>query len=291
MGVKSNRQANNLFRLFRQPRPKRCVLVAAWPGIGNVALIAARYLRDNLGAEEIGEIEPSSFFEPVGVMVRQNVIEEPRFPESKFYYWRNPRSGEGLLLFIGEEQPNSKGYEMVRCVLDVASRFHVARVYSCAAAITQRRYGERSKVWGVATRSELLEELSRYELVLKGDLRIAGLNGLILGSAKERGLDGVSLLGEVPGYATQIANPEAALAVARVLTNMLAVDVDLTRLSDSARQSEEQLERMAKQVTAAYIDRFTEPIWEQGAVGGNGNGHGDEEDEDDGDEENEEDED
>lgn len=285
MGVSTSRHTNNLYTLYRQPRPKRSVLVAAWPGIGNVGLIVARYLRDSLGAEEIGEIKPSSFFEPVGVMVRQNVIEEPRFPESKFYYWRNPRSGEGLLIFIGEEQPSSKGYEMVRCVLDVASRFRVARVYSCAAAITQRRYGERSKVWGVATRGELLEQLSSHDLVLKGDLRIAGLNGLILGSAKERGLDGVSLLGEVPGYATQLPNPEAALAVTKVLTDMLVVDVDLTQLSDSARQSEEQLERMAKQVTAAYIDRFTEPIWEQGATGGNGNGHGDEDEDDEEDDE------
>lgn len=289
MEARTKRQANP-YRLFRQPRPKRCTLLASWPGVGNVALIVARYLRDRLGAEEVGEIEASNFFEPVGVMVRENVVEEPRFPESKFYYWRNARTGEGLLLFIGEEQPNSRGYEMVKCVLDVAERFNVDRVYSCAAAITQRRYPERSRVWAVATRKELLQELTMYDVVLRGDLRIAGLNGLILGSAKERGVAGVSLLGEVPGYATQMPNPEAALAVLRVLGAMLSLDVDLTELTDLARQSEEEMEKIAKQATAVYIDRFTEPIWEQGESGGNGNGDGDE-DEEDGDDDDEDEED
>jgi hypothetical protein len=71
------------------------------------------------------------------------------------------------------------------------------------------------------------------------------------------------LLGEVPSYATQIANPKAALAVLEVLTEMLGIEVDLTELSNLARQSEEEMERIAKQATAAFIDQFTEPIWEQ----------------------------
>jgi len=94
-------------------------------------------------------------------------------------------------------------------------------------------------------------------------LRIAGLNGLILGIAKERDIDGICLLGEVPVYATQVANPKASLAVVKVLTRILGIDIDLTELSNLAKQTSKEMERLAKQATAEFIDRFTEPIWER----------------------------
>jgi hypothetical protein len=238
-------------------------MLASWPGIGDVSLTAARYLVEKLNAVEIGEIEPINFFEPVGVTVRDNVVESPRFPESKFYYWQYPKAGKGLVIFIGEEQPAFKGYELVNCVLDVAQRLRVSRVYSCAAAVTRIHHSEEMKVWGAATAANLVDELSKQNVILRDSLRIAGLNGLILGMAKEREIEGVCLLGEVPSYATQIANPKASLAVLGILTKMLGITLDLTELSHLAERVDEEMDRIAKRVTAEYIDQFTEPIWEQ----------------------------
>jgi len=238
-------------------------MFASWPGIGDVSLIAAEYLKEKLNAVEIGEIDPVNFFEPVGVMVEDNVVESPRFPESKFYYWQDSKTGKGLVLFIGEEQPSSKGYELINCVLDVAQKLKVGRVYSCAAAVTRIHHSEEPKVWGVATKRELIGELNKYNVILRGDLRIAGLNGLILGIAKERDIEGICLLGEVPTYSTQVANPKASLAVLEVLTKMLGIEVDLTELGNLAEQADREMERIAKSATAEFIDRFTEPIWEQ----------------------------
>jgi proteasome assembly chaperone (PAC2) family protein len=238
-------------------------MLASWPGIGDVSLTAAKYLVEKLNAVEIGEIEPVHFFEPVGVSVRDNLVESPRFPESKFYYWQYPKAGKGLLIFIGEEQPSFKGYELVNCVLDVAQRFRVTRIYSCAAAVTRIHHSEEIKVWGAGTTSNLVEELARHNVILRGNLRIAGLNGLILGMAKERGMEGVCLLGEVPSYATQMTNPKASLAVLRVLAETLGITLDLTDLGHLAERVDEEMDRIAKRVTAEFIDQFTEPIWEQ----------------------------
>lgn len=253
----------DFIRLYKEPSCENCVMLTSWPGIGDVALTVARYLKVKLHAEEIGEIEATRFFEPIGVMVRDNVVEHPRFPQSKFYYWQNEETRQGLVLFIGEEQPVSKGYELANCVLDVAQRLKVGRIYSCAAAVTKIHHSEERQIWGVATRTELLDELRQYDVVLRGDLRIAGLNGLILGIAKERGIDGICLLGEVPSYATQIENPKASLAVLRVLTKVLGLDIDLTEISELVKEMDEEMERVAKRVTAEFIDKFTEPIWEQ----------------------------
>ncbi len=253
----------DVIKLYKHPRPKSCSMLASWPGIGDVSLTAAKYLVEKLNAVEIGEIEPVNFFEPVGVTVRDNVVESPRFPESKFYYWQYPKAGKGLVIFIGEEQPAFKGYELVNCVLDVAQRLRVSRVYSCAAAVTRIHHSEEMKVWGAATTSNLVDELSKQNVILRDSLRIAGLNGLILGMAKEREMEGICLLGEVPSYATQIANPKASLAVLGILTKMLGVTVDLADLGHLAERVDEEMDRIAKRVTAEYIDQFTEPIWEQ----------------------------
>jgi proteasome assembly chaperone (PAC2) family protein len=254
----------DVIKLYKQPRPKNCSMLASWPGIGDVSLTAAKYFVEKLNAVEIGEIEPINFFEPMGVTVRDNVVDSPRFPESKFYYWQSRSNREqSLVIFIGEEQPGFKGYELVNCVLDVAQRFKVARVYSCAAAVTRIHHSEEMKVWGAATTSKLVDELSKHNVVLRGNLRIAGLNGLILGMAKERGMEGICLLGEVPAYATQIANPRASLAVLGILTKMLRIELDLTELGHLAEQVDEEMDRIAKRVTAEFIDQFTEPIWEQ----------------------------
>ena len=181
----------NVIKLYKQPRPKNCSMLASWPGIGSVSQITTSYLAQKLKAVEIGEIEAVNFFEPIGVVVKDNLIEAPRFPESKFYYWQDDKAEKSLVIFIGEEQPGSKGYDLAKCVLDVAKKLKVKRVYSCAAAVTRIHHSEEPKVWGVATTPELVGELGKYNVVLRGDLRIAGLNGLILGIAKERGMEGI----------------------------------------------------------------------------------------------------
>lgn len=170
--------------------------------------------------------------------------------------------GSDIILFIGEAQPVTKGYELANCVLDVGLKFQVRRIFTCAAALTRIHHTEEPKVWGVATSQPLSEDLKRYDLVQMGDLRIAGLNGLLLGVAKERDIDGVCLLGEVPMYATRMPNPMAALAILKVLTKMLDIEVDTNELAQLARETREKMRQAAAAAIGEYIDYFTEPIWE-----------------------------
>lgn len=251
----------NAVTLYKEIRPRKCDLIAAWPGIGNVALIVARYIRDKLKAEEIGEIEPFEFFDPIGIMVKSNIIEAPQFPESKFYHWHNPNTDRDLILFISDEQPSFKGYELAACVLDAAKKLKVKRVYTCAAAIAKIHHTEKPKVWGAATNQKLLDVLRKYDVVLRGDVQIAGLNGLFQGVAKEKGVEGICLLGEVPAYTTRIPNPKAALAVLDVLTKMLDIDINLSELAKLATESDEEMKKLAAEAMGEFIDRYTKPVW------------------------------
>ncbi len=267
-----------LIKIHARPKLNSPNMLAAWPGISNVALIVATYLKKKLDFKELGEIEASYFFDPIGVSVKDSLIEAPQFPQSKFYYWKNKGGKNDLILFIGDDQPAAKAYELANCVLDAGIRFQIKRLYTCAAAMTRIHHTEQPKVWGVATSEHLTEELTKLNLIQSATLQIAGLNGLLLGVAKERNVDGLCLLGEVPVYASRIPNPIAALTVIKVLTKMLDIQIDLAELARLAVDAAEKMKQMAAQAMEEYIDFFTEPIWERG----------DEEEEDDENEEGEE---
>jgi proteasome assembly chaperone (PAC2) family protein len=262
--AKRKNKMNSLVKLYARPKLKSANMLAAWPGIGNVSMLVANYLEKQLDFKRLGEIIASRFFDPIGVAVRDNVVEAPQFPQSRFSYWKNTEGGSDIILFIGEDQPASNAYELANCVIDVGLKFQAKRIYTCAAAITRIHHTEQPKVWGVATVPQLTDELKEYDLIQRGNLQISGLNGLLLGVAKERGVEGVCLLGEVPSYATRVQNPMAALAIFTVLPQMLGIKVDTFDLSQQANETRERMKQLAAQAMGEYIDLFTEPIWEYG---------------------------
>jgi hypothetical protein len=256
-------EMNNLVKIYARPKLNSPNMLAAWPGIGNVAVIVATYLQRKMGFKELGEVVASNFFDPIGVVVRDNVVEAPQFPQNKFYYWKNKGGGSDVILFIGDDQPAAKGYDLANCVLDVGLRFQVKRIYTCAATVTRIHHTEQPRAWGVATSQPVAEDLEAQDLVQRGNLQIAGLNGLLLGVAKERGIEGVCLLGEVPMYATRVQNPMAALAIVNVLTKILGIEIDIAELAQLAQETGERIKQVAAEAMGEYIDYFTEPIWEQ----------------------------
>ena len=133
--------------------------------------------------------------------------------------------------------------------------------------MTRIHHTESPGVLGVATDPSAAVVFKKYNLMHAGNLQIAGLNGLLLGVAKEREIEGICLLGEVPVYATRIQNPMAALAVLDVLTTMFGVEIDLDELAQLAVETKQRMKQVASQAMGEYIDYFTEPIWESGEEG------------------------
>ncbi len=249
-------------KFYREPELVSPCLVTAWPGVGNVALIAATYLKDKLEAEELAEINPSGFFDLGGVFIKDNLAETPAFPEGKFYYWDSAGEGKDLVIFLAEAQPAAESYEYAGIVLDVAQKFGVKRVYTLAAALTEY-HPDQPRVLGAASSPELLEELKKLEVVLAGDFYIAGLNGLLLGVAKERNIEAICLLGETVKYAARMANPRASQSVLRVLTKFLGVEIEMAELEEFAESTEKQIRQIGNEMKREFLQNFTKPIWER----------------------------
>jgi proteasome assembly chaperone (PAC2) family protein len=249
-------------KLHRRPELVDPHLIAAWPGVGNVAMIAATYLKDRLGAKELGEIDPAGFFDLGGVFIRDNIVDPPEFPESRFYYSRGRDGGRDVIIFIGQAQPAAASYEYAGLVLDVAERFGVKRAYSLAAALTEY-HPDRPRVLGAASSPELLEALRQLDVVMAGDFYVAGMNGLLVGVAASRGIEGVCLLGETVKYAAKMANPRSALAVLEVLTRLLGCEIDMSELEGHAVTAEKQIRELGNEMKREFLQNFTKPIWER----------------------------
>lgn len=255
---------NNLIKIQARPKLNSPSLLAAWPGIGNVSILVASYLDKKMSFKPLASINAAHFFDPIGVAVKDNLVESPQFPQSRFFYWKNPDGGNDIILFIGDDQPSSKGYELANCVVDMAEKYHAKRIYTCAAAITRIHHSEQPKVWGVATDDSMMNELKEYDLIRRGNLHISGLNGLLLGVAKERNIQGLCLLGEVPQHTIRIQNPMSALAILKVLSQMLGINIDTFEMAQQAAETKEKMKQLAAEAMGEYIDLFTEPIWEYG---------------------------
>ncbi|MFP4144778.1 MAG: PAC2 family protein [Phycisphaeraceae bacterium] len=227
-------------------------LVAVWPGMGNVSLAAGNYLARKLGARLIGELPAKELFDVEHIDVKDGIASPSRMPRNLFFAWKNPAGGQDIVFFIGEAQPSTRGYEFCQRLLDYAEDLGVQRVFTFAAMATQLHPSDAPRVFGVATRPDLLGELSQQpnvEVLREG--QISGLNGVLPGAAAERGMEGLCLLGELPFFAVGVPNPRASQAVLEVFATMAGIDVDVTELAEQAKAVEQHLLQLMQRLGEA----------------------------------------
>jgi proteasome assembly chaperone (PAC2) family protein len=219
------------------------VLFAARPGMGNVAILVAQKLIEKLEMQPVGALDPAEFAYAEGIIVRSHIVMPLQLPEYRFYVWRNGSGKGDLLLFLADNQPaHPQGYMLARLVLETANQCGVRRVYSAAALATSISHMDTPRVWGVGTDRGLLAELKDLSVELLSDGHIRGLNGLLLGVAKQMGFEGVCLLGELPYYMVGTDNPKSSLAILEKFCHLWGVPMDLSGLREEALQKEVEIE-------------------------------------------------
>lgn len=232
--------------LFEKPKLRNPSLIAAWPGMGNVAMRAVGYLKDQLGAKPLGKVAPGAYFAATGAVVNKRLIEPPQPPTNEFFYHQSPGSRTDLIFFLGGVQPiPHKEYEFAVEILKVVETFGVKRVYTTAAAPSDMHFKNTPRVFAVPNHSDLLKKLEEHRVHFMGEGNIAGMNGLLISVARERKIDGICLLGEIPFFTAQIEFPMASLVVLEALTKLLGIKIDTVDLELYARQKEKEIEPLA----------------------------------------------
>jgi proteasome assembly chaperone (PAC2) family protein len=263
-------------RYIKEPDLIDPVMVAGWPGIGNIGLIAVDAMRRSLRAEQLAYIEPWEFFYPNKAIIRNGELIDLSFPASEFYFQRTDK--RDVIFFTGEEQPTeggriyaegSKAYSMANLVLDVAQKFGCRRIYTSGAAVAPLHHTASSRVWAVPNSKTLLEEVRQYDNTIimsgvegrAGQGNITGLNGLLLGVARRRGIDAICLMGEIPVYLQgfPFPYPKGSKSVLEVLSAALGIWMDMETVNNLAEESEKELtglyEKLPQEVKD-HLDRL-----------------------------------
>ncbi|MFH1622653.1 MAG: PAC2 family protein [Candidatus Omnitrophota bacterium] len=230
--------------LLKKPKLKNPFFIAAWPGMGEVALKAAEFLKDKLKAEEFALFQPQNFFQPQGVEIYDQIITTSKLPEGKFYFYKSKYQKNDLIIFISDSQPIfERSYEYAKQIISFVKDFKVKMMFTFAALPSPIEHTKNPEVWAVSTHKDLLEQLKKLPVQIMPTGQISGLNGLILGVAKESGIPGLCLLGEIPFYSIQIENPLSSLAVLNILAKMINLKIDYRELKEHANLINQEIDQ------------------------------------------------
>lgn len=218
-----------------QPR-----MIAALPDMGNVAGIGLAYLAKKLDAKVFAELY--SFWPPY-VTYKNGIID---YTQASYRFYAVDR--HDLLIFAGDFNPAEprRLYEVCYEVLGMGQRMNVKSLYTIGAAFRQ---GVANKVLAGANNSDMLQSLKEAGAeVLAGEGQITGFNGLVIGLAKEKGIDAACILGEIDN--PNIIQPKAAQLILHVLLKVLGIPpFDMAQLDDEEKRKkfmEEQVSYMEK---------------------------------------------
>jgi proteasome assembly chaperone (PAC2) family protein len=221
-------------------KPKGLVtdLVAAWPGMGMLAVITAEHLRKVLNANPVAEV-----YAPLNsIAFKDGVLGESGI-ESRLYL---AESGDRkLLICIGDSQPLTapEVYDLAESVVQVAKELGAKRVITAAATLS--RFQSIPKVYGIVTKKELLPLLKEIGIPpAAGEGRITGLNGVLLDVAQKAGMDGVCLLGQI--RYVDVPQPRSASAVLKVLSKLLNLSIDVSELEAEADRLDASIRDLMK---------------------------------------------
>ena len=235
-------------RIYKRPRLRNASLVVGWTDIGLVGINAVDYLVNKLGAEEFGEIEPYEFSSLPHILIKGGVLQEIEYPRNTFYYWKN-KEALGDLIILGSRPPALHHYEFVNLILDVAELFDVRRIYTVGGIYANIAHTESPRVFAITNNPELRDYVVHHDVESGIDYHgPTSINGLILGIAKRRNIEGISLWGRVPSYIGEIPNPQVSEAVLRVLTGMLGIDIDFSEIEARARRANKQIDELVSYI-------------------------------------------
>jgi uncharacterized protein (TIGR00162 family) len=205
------------FRKLSEPVLEDPIFVQGLPGFGNVGKIAAYLLLKFCGAKPFAELYSPSFPDYVSVSSKGIC----RLPRYEFY--AAPMEKNDFIIMTGDTQPSFDDvvshYTLCSETLDFIGKQGCSLIVTMGGVpITE----EKAQVYVAATSPRLALEFMEKGAVIYSKGRIVGATGLILGLAKERGLEGICLLGATTGFK---ADRGAGFSVFKFLMKALGNEV------------------------------------------------------------------
>ena len=230
-----------IFNVSKMPELEAPYLICGLPGSGYVGKLAVEHLVQELNAKLLADIYSYSF--PPQVIIRNDGTAD--LMKNSMYYWKSNGKPD-ILMLTGDAQPSTSEaeYMLVDEILGLANKFNAKTVFTLAAYITGV-FVDKPKVYATATDADLLKEFQSQGMLKMDGGSITGMNGLIIGIAKLKGMRGMCLLGETSGY---VVDAKASQAVLQSLLDMIGVQVDMKNLEKRAKDTEMLIQTIEQQM-------------------------------------------
>jgi uncharacterized protein (TIGR00162 family) len=205
--------------LRQMPGPdlKNPIFVQGLPGFGNVGKIAAYLLMKFSGAKLLAELYSPSFPDYVSVSSK-GICHLPRYE-----FYSAPTEKNDFIIMTGDTQPSFDDvvshYALCGETLDFIQKRGCSFLVTLGGAPVK---DEKAQIYVAATSPRLALDFMEKGAVIYSKGRVVGATGLMLGLAKERGLEGICLLGATTGFK---ADRGAGFAVFKFLMKALGNEV------------------------------------------------------------------
>jgi uncharacterized protein (TIGR00162 family) len=229
---------------FSRPKLKDPVFIEGLPGVGNVGRIAAGYLAEQIGAVKFAELM-SSHFMPFVLLHQSSAV---HVLKNEFYYWKAKKSGQrDLIILIGDSQSiDPEGhYEVAEEILKYVSKLGAKEMFTLAGLSIGEKT-KKPKVIGAVSDPKLIKKYAKSGVDFDAGSRvgtIVGASGLLIGLGKYYNMEGVCLLGETVGLPI-IPDPKSAEEILNVLTRMLGIKIDVSKLDKKIKETEEFIKKV-----------------------------------------------
>jgi len=208
------------------------VLVGAftgWNDAGDAASTAVRTLIETSGARELAEIDPEPFtdFATIRPHVRLDTNRNRIIEWPTVRIWSASLPGTDVLLVLGPE-PSLKWRAFCDQIVAVGQRFESAMGLTVGALLADVPHTRPTQIIGSATDEALIE---RFELDRSRYEGPSGIIGVLHDALSRSGLPTASLWAAVPGYASQLQSPRAAMALVERACSMMGTPAPVVRLA------------------------------------------------------------
>jgi hypothetical protein len=233
-----------MIKIVSNPKLKDPIFIAAWTGMGEVAYRTVIFLREVMGFKLFAKLDAQEFFKPAAVIVENGQIELPVIPAGFFYYLKKKNLPD-IILFLGEAQPPLEHAETFSiAIVDFIRRFKAKFIITFAAKPEPIDHKTEPMVWIAPTHTDVIKRFEKFNVKILKEGQISGLNGLILGVGKQKGIKGVCLLGEIPFYTVQIENPKATTNILKILDQFLGLNLNLAPMTERCKYIEEEIDKL-----------------------------------------------
>lgn len=244
-----------VIKVSEKVKLNNAILIEGLPGVGNIGRVAVGYLVEELKAKKCAELYSEWFF-PF-VMLHDNY--KVHLLKNEFYYVKAKKKGQRDIIFlVGDCQSlTPQGhYQVIEKILDYAEEIGVTEIMTIGGLATGDVNKVKKRVIGAVTDEKYLKKYKKLKIDFNAGEKvgyIVGAAGLLLGLWKERDKNGICLLGQTTGFPI-VTDPKAAEQVLDVVTKMLSLDIDMTKLEKKVREMEDFIKKVEALQKRALMD-------------------------------------